>query len=107
MFNYEFVEDFQDEQQEKYDIVLNISTLIWWSSCIIIYVCHSDVERRPSRRGKFDEKLTYGCGYMDVRQSKTENFTTTWGPVGFTKENHSLWIMVSDIYYVLLMYSSG
>ena len=63
-----------------------------------LYACHSDNERRPSRRGKFDEKLTYGCGYMDVRQSKTENFTTTWGPIGFTKENHSLWIMVRGVH---------
>lgn len=57
MFNYEFVEDFQDEQQDEYDN-----------------------ERRPKQRRRFDEKQTYGCGYMDVRQTRTENFSTTWGP---------------------------
>ena len=55
----------------------------------------SDDERRPKGRKKFDEKQSYGCGYMEVRQAKREYFTTTWGPVGFSKENHPLWIMVS------------
>ena len=59
----------------------------------ILIFC-SDDERKPKRKRKFDEKQTYGCGYMDVRQSKTENFTTVWGPVGYCKDNHPLQVMV-------------
>ena len=55
----------------------------------------SDDEMQPRERKKFDEKQSYGCGYMEVRQAKREYFTTTWGPVRFCKENHPLWIMVS------------
>ena len=60
-----------------------------------LHIIHSDDEKQHKQKNKIIEKQTYGCGYMDVRQAKTENFTTTWGPVGFTKENHPLWIMVS------------
>lgn len=59
-------------------------------------VSNSDDEKRPKRRKKFDEKQTYGCGYMDVRQAKSENFTTSWGPVGFSKDQHPLQLMVSE-----------
>jgi hypothetical protein len=55
----------------------------------------SDDEVKPRQRKKFDEKRSYGCGYMEVRQAKKEYFTTTWGPVSFSKENHPLWIMVN------------
>ena len=57
--------------------------------------CSNDDQKHPKQKNKFDEKLTYGCGYMDVRQAKKECFTTTWGPVRFIKENHPLWIMVN------------
>ena len=61
----------------------------------IIIIMHSDDEKQPKRKKKFDEKQRYGCGYMEVRQAKREYFTTTWGPLGFSKENHPLQIMAS------------
>lgn len=77
--------------------------------CIVMYMrtvnslhIYSADEKQHKRRNKFSEKQTYGCGYMDVRQAKTESFTTTWGPVGFTKESHPLWIMVSHFCHTML-----
>ena len=92
MFNYEFVEDFQNEQQsDRYGVVCCGYIHVMINS--LVSFC-SDGERRPNGRKKFDEKHSYGCGYMEVRQAKRECFTTRWGPVKFSKENHPLWIMV-------------
>ena len=68
---------------------------------ILLY--RSDDEKQPKRKKKFDEKQSYGCGYMKVRQAKREYFTTTWGPVGFSKENHPLQIMASGSWWDILV----
>lgn len=90
MFNYEFVEDFQNEHHERYSVKANLED----DEIVITPLSDSDGEQQPKK--KFSEKQTYESDYMDVRKAKKENFSTTWGPVKFSKENHPLWIMVNN-----------
>lgn len=48
-------------------------------------------KRRPG------EKETYGTSYGDVWANSKQNFSTSWGPVGFKKDNHPLAIMVRQL----------
>lgn len=98
LFNYEFVEDFQDESHDRQGRLVETC---WRDADVCALIFFSDDERQPKRKKKFDEKKSYGCGYMEVRQAKREYFTTTWGPVGFSKENHPLQIMVSSPTYLV------
>ena len=50
--------------------------------------------RRKPRLNLKDEEDRYECGYKVIEQHKKENYTSSWGPIGFKKANHPLAIMV-------------
>ena len=48
-------------------------------------------------------ELERGCDYCDVVDRADHDYTTSWGPVGFKKENHPLALMVSLSSLIILL----
>ena len=54
----------------------------------------SDPSKKESDSQEVEERNMYGCDYNTLCVREKCNYTTSWGPVGFRKENHPLAIMV-------------
>lgn len=48
---------------------------------------------------EFPEFKGHSCSYQALSNVKQKNFSTKWGPVGFTNNNHPLSIMVWNLSY--------
>lgn len=44
---------------------------------------------------KIHENQDRDCDYVDFKEKKCSSFITSWGPVGFKKDNHPLALMVN------------
>ena len=47
------------------------------------------------KRRSTTSDMTYGCGFTEVQSAPRKNYSTTWGPIEFDRDNHPLAIMVS------------
>lgn len=55
----------------------------------------TDDETDSSSKKKAKDKPKYGCSYEEIEGRPYHNYSTSWGPKGFTKSNHPFAIMVN------------
>ncbi|CAI8048714.1 Transient receptor potential cation channel subfamily A member 1 homolog [Geodia barretti] len=103
LFNYEFLEDFQDRETAAHRLARRL-TRKEHSALAISADGEEQEDLSDSRSVKSSDDAE--AGHVDMitklRSRKGRRFTTSWGPEGFRKSRHSLSVMVASAQIDLL-----